>query len=722
MEINNFETYNGNKYILQEKFNIKALKYIIKHFDDIEWTRQENNEDSQKWCDIMKILVKRYEEKSQNGLIKIFYKQNNNYGRYYAKNGMQSMFREIRHTISNEYYIDLDFKNCHPTLLLQYIKKLNNQHISYKILENYVNNRDDIIKNIMIKDNILKDKAKSKITSILFGSNCKSNIEWWSKFKTEIQNISKYICEINPDIVKKSKKQYNIQGSTVSLILQNIENECLINLCNFLQINGLKIGVLIFDGCQVEISSKITNDLLQKASDYIQNKTGYKLDIIIKPMNEGLKLNYSSEDEIDYDGYENIKLEFEKTHALVISPPIFLHIIDNNIQLLTQQQLLILYRSKKFFINDNGINKELNFINKWLNDDTKKKYNKIDFIPYGLPNNENIYNVFNGFIIENLFKENIIASTDMSIILNHISILCNHDEVTIKYLINWIAQIFQQPSKKTGTYILFKSIEGAGKNIFIEFIGNKLLGNNLYTNTSSPQTKLFNKHANIRVNKLLVGIDEVKGLHAYDDEFKDMITNHKMQIEPKGINAYEINCFCRFILTTNNDNPLKVSNSERRSVCIECSNEKANNNEYFIELVKWMDKKENQLGFYNFLINRDITQVNWIKDRPTTNFYNELKIRSTPPIESFLIYQYENRLKCNENFLCNEFIEKYRIWASNNRKPVDLSSTLLGLEFKKLGIEKVRLRINERCYSYNINWNNVKKLLQTKIGYNIDEL
>ena len=670
----------------------------------------------------MKILVKRYEEKSQNGLIKIFYKQNNNYGRYYAKNGMQSMFREIRHTISNEYYIDLDFKNCHPTLLLQYIKKLNNQHISYKILENYVNNRDDIIKNIMIKDNILKDKAKSKITSILFGSNCKSNIEWWSKFKTEIQNISKYICEINPDIVKKSKKQYNIQGSTVSLILQNIENECLINLCNFLQINGLKIGVLIFDGCQVEISSKITNDLLQKASDYIQNKTGYKLDIIIKPMNEGLKLNYSSEDEIDYNNYENIKLEFEKTHALVISPPIFLHIIDNNIQLLTQQQLLILYRSKKFFINDNGINKELNFINKWLNDDTKKKYNKIDFIPYGLPNNENIYNVFNGFIIENLFKENIIASTDMSIILNHISILCNHDEVTIKYLINWIAQIFQQPSKKTGTYILFKSIEGAGKNIFIEFIGNKLLGNNLYTNTSSPQTKLFNKHANIRVNKLLVGIDEVKGLHAYDDEFKDMITNHKMQIEPKGINAYEINCFCRFILTTNNDNPLKVSNSERRSVCIECSNEKANNNEYFIELVKWMDKKENQLGFYNFLINRDITQVNWIKDRPTTNFYNELKIRSTPPIESFLIYQYENRLKCNENFLCNEFIEKYRIWASNNRKPVDLSSTLLGLEFKKLGIEKVRLRINERCYSYNINWNNVKKLLQTKIGYNIDEL
>jgi hypothetical protein len=44
---------------------------------------------------------------------------------------------------------------------------------------------------------------------------------------------------------------------------------------------------------------------------------------------------------------------------------------------------------------------------------------------------------------------------DIKILLNHIKILCNHEEDVYDYFINWIAQMIQYPATKT-TMILFQ--------------------------------------------------------------------------------------------------------------------------------------------------------------------------------------------------------------------------------------------------------------------------
>jgi hypothetical protein len=52
--------------------------------------------------------------------------------------------------------------------------------------------------------------------------------------------------------------------------------------------------------------------------------------------------------------------------------------------------------------------------------------------------------------------------TELTIILHHIKILCNHDETVYDYFIKWIAQMIQYPHVKT-IMPTFISQEGSGK-------------------------------------------------------------------------------------------------------------------------------------------------------------------------------------------------------------------------------------------------------------------
>ena len=82
-----------------------------------------------------------------------FSKQLQTYGRLFPNNAsLASLPREIRNTISNEIYYDVDMKNCHPNILSQYCSKNN---IKCDMLDYYVANRDKIIEEI-IKENIGK--------------------------------------------------------------------------------------------------------------------------------------------------------------------------------------------------------------------------------------------------------------------------------------------------------------------------------------------------------------------------------------------------------------------------------------------------------------------------------------------------------------------------------------------------------------------------------------
>ncbi len=98
----------------------------------------------------------------------------------------------------------------------------------------------------------------------------------------------------------------------------------------------------------------------------------------------------------------------------------------------------------------------------------------INFTPQHLNEKDNkiYYNLFNGFKAELLpiYKD----YEAIKPILNHIKeVLCNSNEEYFQWLMQYYANIIQNPLKKTETIIIFKGEQGSGKNIIIDFIAKK---------------------------------------------------------------------------------------------------------------------------------------------------------------------------------------------------------------------------------------------------------
>lgn len=341
------------------------------------------------------LLIKYMKNMDKNGKVKVIYKKSNPYGRSNAEHhlGLQMIRREIRQTISKDYYNDIDIDNCHPQILIQ-ICRLNN--INLKYIEDYVNNRDKILEDICKEYNIKRDDAKILVLRLMFSGSFeywkndqldilnnkyeeimkdiennneldkleddkKKEREFINKFEEleilkniskDINSISKTIYNTNEDIInekiKKNKKDKNNKklikhSSVLSSFLQEIESRLLETIYEYLSYKKIIIEndcVLCADGLMIK-KDKYYPELLSELHYLIKYK--YNLDLnfsqkIFKDFYKDEEIdksildkkNKEKKNEINNpESYENIKKEFEENHFKILNPSGFC-IIDKD--------------------------------------------------------------------------------------------------------------------------------------------------------------------------------------------------------------------------------------------------------------------------------------------------------------------------------------------------------------------------------------------------------
>ena len=226
---------------LYEIANDKALLYIINNWKQIEKQIDKDWDIDYKPKTIMTKYLNAYKK---DNLISIKYKKSDNYdnkiGRFFCNSGVgiQSLPRMIRHTICKGLYIDLDFKNAHPTILKTLCE---NYGIECKYLTKYVNNRDEILNQICQSVQVTKDKAKNIYLCALNGNKTFYDIENWRSIMFEFERIHTEISN-KPEFTElfnevKAIHKENMEAKMVNRILCYIENECLKVLFNILDIN-----------------------------------------------------------------------------------------------------------------------------------------------------------------------------------------------------------------------------------------------------------------------------------------------------------------------------------------------------------------------------------------------------------------------------------------------------------------------------------------------------
>jgi hypothetical protein len=289
--------------------------------------------------------------------------------------------------------------------------------------------------------------------------------------------------------------------------------------------------------------------------------------------------------------------------------------------------------------------------------------------------------------------------------LDHIKFLCKDDEKATQYIINWISRIIQTPYKKTKTALLFYSLtNGIGKNIFTDILAELFDGYQTRIKNTEGLVAKFNSNT---VGKLFVVADEINA-RASDicNELKDIITRESEIIEFKGKDKFELNDYKNYILTTNNENVLKIENTDRRYVMIECPEEQKPK-KWYDDLGAFKKDKTALTHLFNYFKSNDISKFR-VTDIVMTDYKKHLIMNNLPAY--FRIIKDEYADIEGVNITIEDFYKKSIEFARRIRIPHTYTDRLCSQQLKKvLGVYN---KLNkERKSSYYFPKNGQKEVL-----------
>lgn len=256
---------------------------------------------------------------------------------------------------------------------------------------------------------------------------------------------------------------------------------------------------------------------------------------------------------------------------------------------------------------------------------------EIDFTkPYGLNPEKRTFNIFKGFDME---PEN--TGADTSILWNHLKFLFSNVEPdNQEWVIDWIAQMFQEPNKKMGTALVLISREGAGKGLFFDYLMSRIFGRDYVIDTScDPFDKNFN--GNLK-NKILLNLNEGGWNHRKDTkgQLKNFITDPTFRYEEKFREAEMLINPTRIVMTTNEDWAVSVRNDDRRYFVVEIPGDHIGDDNYFENLAQSIEDDDVCKQFYYEMINRKITHN--LRMAPKTEFHKEQQLYSSNYFDKFI--------------------------------------------------------------------------------------
>ena len=293
----------GEPVILTERYDTNKIKWILNNKKIARKQMRDKLFEKDKTDPFE--LLEEYFKKSPNGIMKVNYEyfSHEKIGRLNAIQPvtMQTIPREFRHTLTRKRYDDLDMVNAHPTILNAICIKFN---INHKFLNQYIRNREEILEDLVDKNNFERKDIKTLILEILNGGyayyeSVKVKTPWLLGYFKEIQNILIELSKLFPVTYRQAKKFklhrgtiYNIEGSTVNTILSTIENYILMGICEFYKKNGLlkKELILEFDGI-IFPKNKKNKLLLEKCEKFIFAVFKIYMKLKIKPIDEYIRVS-----------------------------------------------------------------------------------------------------------------------------------------------------------------------------------------------------------------------------------------------------------------------------------------------------------------------------------------------------------------------------------------------------------------------------------------------
>jgi len=659
------------------------------------------------------------------------YSMNEVKGRLFSGGSVQSLTREIRGAIM-KHTTDIDMQNAHPKILLYLCKKYN---ILCPNLTYFCDNRDEIFKSV--SDD--KDYAKKLFLKAVNSDkrNRTEKNQTFKNFDKEMKQIQFQLCN-HPDFIDivrsvPDTRKYNFLGSIINRILCVYENAILQEVINVITNTlNLEIAVLMFDGLMIYGTEFEDIALIDTIEEHV-NREFQGLDMVftIKEHSNEIvipedyviptleEVKQSKNDKINElvleRSFEKVCEEFEKTHSKLINKACFVKENDNGVIMMTRTQLTTAYENLDYQVKDYTEDvpkiKLKPFINMWLKYPQMRCYDDVGVYPHPLVCPERILNIWKPFRAE-LITEYTEKPDVIPMFINHIKVLSGNNDIVCEYLISWLAQMFQFPAVKTICPVII-SKEGAGKGTLIDII-NKLVGKEKYYETATPSRDVWGDFNGRMAGSFFVNLNELSKKETTDSmsAIKALITDTRMTINNKGCPQYEIQSYHRFLITTNNEEPINTTKDDRRKLFIRSSDELISNIDYFTNFRREIIDDDNAIRtIYNYLMNKaDMDKFHSIP-LPKTEYQIDLQELSISPIENWLkLFVEENIDEVEVKIKSSDVYNLFNEWLKLNKIKFEMNNLQFSVRLKRLNINGIETQKGSKGIMNTIfNLNLLKK-------------
>jgi hypothetical protein len=439
------------------------------------------------------------------------------------------------------------------------------------------------------------------------------------------------------------------------------------------------------------------------------------------------------------DEYKTLKAKNEKSLFKLLGD--YYKFDDETMKLVKMKpsQLSEQYKNKKINLNvelnqydknGNKIVQEVtkNFYQVWSEDPDMKEYEDIIFECDPNKTKSSDFNLFRGFRKFPKEIRNQAKKADLKPVFEHMMSLVNDDKEHFNYLLNWLAQLVQQPHILPHTSLIFISKEGVGKDLFYKFISDSI--NHNYCLNTEKLEQICGKFNSSIGGKLLVGINETNPVESREriENIKYLITADTITIEGKHKDPIKAKNFCRFMFFSNRLFAFPVEEGSRRPVLFHSSDRNLKeaigevaNKKYFTNLYDVYDNPAYQCAFLSFLLNRDIS--NWNpKDFKKSALHAELEDNAVSPLVGFLGSIVTNALKTKKQKVRMSTVEALNdclTYMKANNYRYELTQTKFNAELTQ--IYKVSKLKSCGSMYFDFDISDIRKMLETKYKYDFEE-
>jgi hypothetical protein len=142
--------------------------------------------------------------------------------------------------------------------------------------------------------------------------------------------------------------------------------------------------------------------------------------------------------------------------------------------------------------------------------------------------------------------------------------LCEKNPEYYDWVINWLAVLYQYPTYRFTTSIIFIGAKGSGKGMFTKVM-QKIFGHCCYA--ANSKDLISNFYSQIFENKLLLIANEIidqNKKYQFSNDLKEMITEDKISVERKFTDRYEAKNYVKTIFFSNSNMPIVIEEGDRR--------------------------------------------------------------------------------------------------------------------------------------------------------------